>query len=243
MAKLGLPPTRQTGGRLQAWPDWAWQSVDRGPMGIGTRRSTRSSPVPSDTPAIQESRRSDPSSERNGCSTWNTPGKTARRPARGALVVGLRRSTRNTLVTSVTPAQGRLWAGAVPRGTAHTANRLGPPDMKCASRPAHSGSGVPRGTAGPARVGERPRFAVVCCRFRVGPRGQATVPVIAMRADRRKASGRVPRGTHTPQRKPRATNARCGAENTRLDRDLAARKYVPVADGPPRDGADRAAVT
>ena len=33
------------------------------------------------------------------------------------------------------------------------------------------------------------------------------------------------------------------AENTRLDRDPAARKYVPVADGPPRDGADRAAVT
>jgi hypothetical protein len=31
--------------------------------------------------------------------------------------------------------------------------------------------------------------------------------------------------------------------NARLDRDPAARKYVPVADGSPRDGADRAAVT
>jgi hypothetical protein len=50
----------------------AWRSVDRGLMGIGTRRSIRSSPVPRDTPAIPESRPNGPSSERNGCSTWNT---------------------------------------------------------------------------------------------------------------------------------------------------------------------------
>jgi hypothetical protein len=50
---------------------------------------------------------------------------------------------------------------------------------------------------------------------------------------------RVPRGTHASSlvTKPAAD------QDARLDRNPAARKYVPVAGGPPRDGADRAAVT
>jgi hypothetical protein len=48
-------------------------------------------------------------------------------------------------------------------------------------------------------------------------------------------------GTHThPQLNQKGVPL---GPNARLDRDPAARKYVPVADGPPRDGADRAAVT
>jgi hypothetical protein len=51
------------------------------------------------------------------------------------------------------------------------------------------------------------------------------------------ARRRVPHGLGNATRRAEAS------EKPRLDRDRTGRKYVPVADGPPRDGADRAAVT
>jgi hypothetical protein len=175
MATLGVPGIHLAGGRPEGWLGSAWPWAHHGPTGFGTRRSTRSSPVPSGTPAIPESRLSDPCSER-------------------ATVVP--RGTPAVVATRTCPVQG-LSGFHVEQTAGLRGGATAPLTRSCR----HLGPRVSRGTAGggfaSTLLGARPRQVAL---FDVDSHGRLLL-VAWVASSRRTPVGCVPRGTRAIQRR------------------------------------------
>jgi hypothetical protein len=200
-----------------------------------------------------------------GSSTWNAPTRAnVRGQARGS---GVPRGRPHSWPTD---ARRSHRVHRVPRGTgAATADETGPLDWpRAAGR--RGGACSSTATWRRRRVGRwptprPPRRAAVAPKGRIRARRRVGAPPVAhqwfelppqweravvrdglpagdgrpaSRSNCRRPGPSVPRGTRAASAVSSPTRDR----KTRLDRDSAARKYVPVA-GPPRAGADRAAVT